>query len=558
MSNRFKRIIALGIALAYVFIIYKLSGIGFETNDDRLINSILTGVITGEPNATVFFLNSAICFPLKVLYSITTQVPWYGLFLTAMYVLGYWALLDSLFAKCKSIIEMIISAFVAGTVCILFWYIIGQIQFTSTAIFLASVGYACLIFDRGEKSGIIKFTVFEMMASFLRIDAMLLVQPFGFGALGGLILFERKVQFKEKVKKLTFVLGCLLLVIVMNFVFNLAGGYYGKEMREFSKYNQSRSYIADYPGVPMYEVVEPILTKHGISKEQYIGYIFNANIEKNMTLECQEEIAQYLSERIEHDITSVIKSVTQKFCQKQQWNITAPSWVLSVILLIVAVCSKQHSMLPGWLGLQFGKFVVWSFLYYRGRILDRVTVPLFFCEVVILLAILCRGSKEKKINGLKKNMLYAGVALLLFVSARPAAVAQYRYIKERNQGQDIYITGLQDIIDYCNEHPENHYVLDLFTTTYYKGSAFETEIYQPGNYVFAGGWFSELPDARQYMEEYATAKGAIYLIVYREEHPMPDELIGYYSYVTGGEPILVDQFSSSIGNTFDVIKFEYK
>ena len=79
-----KTIFAFGLAITLVYVLYIKAGIFFTTNDDRFIGEIMSGSLTGNPEAHVVYINFILSFLLSRLYLITTTISWYGWFLMIM------------------------------------------------------------------------------------------------------------------------------------------------------------------------------------------------------------------------------------------------------------------------------------------------------------------------------------------------------------------------------------------------------------------------------------------------------------------------------------------
>ncbi len=93
--------LGIGIALGYVFCVYQKAGICFETNDDRFLAEILSGVLSAKPDAHAVFINYLLALPLSALYRLTAAVPWYGGALVCLQVLSYGAMLDAGYSRCE-------------------------------------------------------------------------------------------------------------------------------------------------------------------------------------------------------------------------------------------------------------------------------------------------------------------------------------------------------------------------------------------------------------------------------------------------------------------------
>lgn len=557
INRKIQYAVAFIVSMLFVFLIWYKSGIYFETNDDRYINSLLSGVITGQPDAVVFHINYILSAPFAFLYRLSNKLPWYGLFLTGLYLFGYWVLLDSLYAKCKTYLEMTGATILGGITCISFWYLLGQIQFTSATIFIASVGYACLILDRDQKHCFIKFFICEILAVLWRKEAMLLVQPIGFGTYFCLLFLMKKYNVKDKLQKYGCVCGWIVITLLLEFMGTLIGGYKGSALNEFQHFSQDRALLFDYHQIPAYDEIADILQKHNVSREMYDGYLNYNTISYDISVDCQKEIVQYVSERQPYQIKNIFSGLISLYTKEQPWGINKLSLLFLITILILAIYTKDLPTICGVIGMECGKLVVWGFLFYRGRVLSRVSIPLFFCETIILLSLLFYNLAQLDLRSWVKYMISSAILLSSLFFGFSSARQQYRYIHEINEGQQIYMNGLREIIDYCREHENYHFILDSTSVSYYKGSAFETDIYRPGNYIISGGWFAALPSVRRHVTEFVSSQDGIYLVINSENNPNVEAILGYYRYLTGNEPVLIDQINTSIGGIYDVMYYSY-
>lgn len=92
-KNIIRILISIGIPLLYLFAVSKMTGLCFETNDDRVITEILSGTLTGEPDGHTVQSNYLLSYPLSVLYRVSVRVPWYGGLLVLCHFLAYAAVL---------------------------------------------------------------------------------------------------------------------------------------------------------------------------------------------------------------------------------------------------------------------------------------------------------------------------------------------------------------------------------------------------------------------------------------------------------------------------------
>lgn len=186
-------------------------------------------------------------------------------------------------------------------------------------------------------------------------------------------------------------------------------------------------------------------------------------------------------------------------------------------LAALAFIWRDKALLLPALGLLAGKLFSWTFLLWEGRFPLRVSMPLIAGEVLLLSALLLRRGTDTELQGNPKRLRYVGLGALLFgmcIAGFMTGRQQYSYILNENRGQKIFMEGLREIRAYCDARPENRYILDAVSMSYYKGSALEYEVYQGGNYIVSGSWYSNSPYLRKYNAEYLSGGDGIYFLVY--------------------------------------------
>ena len=138
------------LAFLPLLFIYVKCGVYFEMNDDRMINEILTGVLTGSPDGHAIFLNYLLGGFLAFLYSLAGDIPWFGLLLVGSHLAVYWCFFGILLERSRGLYQHVLGVFCGLFLICSNLYIFGEIQYTSTAALLAAGGYFCLVFDKSK------------------------------------------------------------------------------------------------------------------------------------------------------------------------------------------------------------------------------------------------------------------------------------------------------------------------------------------------------------------------------------------------------------------------
>ncbi len=608
MDKKFRIPIAFCMAAVWIFFINRCAGIFFETNDDRLISEIFSGAMTGTPEAHAYYVDYILGFLLSLLYRMTTEVPWYGGMLVLFQFLCWFFIADAFLVCCKSRRD----CFRAFVCCILLYaagfYVIAGIQFTSTAALLAITGYLCFLLYPEGKERYTLFFLFELLAFWLRSNAMLMMQPMGFLTLSGFYaqdrrnlpiclnqdydrqpfavlrrckLIRRAVYFterqlnrfhafsgKEWVKKYAPLLRAAVLVFIVlligkgsHFVFHGGPGW-----KEYEKINEAVTAITDYADIPEYEQVRSVLEKYNVTEKQYAAFGVYTMIEENLSGDCLLEIAEVASNR-------EAKPGAAQICRRflEGYTVGENSGGLNLllvagwaVLLIFLFIERSFSLLFPLAGLFLGRSAIWLFLLYGDRTPPRVMVPLYLGEIALLLCLLflvggSRGAQGSKVGEaelrtekyafLKRNLPVVLLLLLLPFGAK-ALKTQYGNFSAAHAAEAVYFSGMRDMVSYCNAHPEKHFFIDASSLIYYRGSAFETEIYGRRNGVITGCWYSGAPGLCEYTEDYFADCSEIYLIASADMEMQYGRVLAYLEERLDTDAYLEDTFVASNGGEY--------
>ncbi len=476
MKTWLKKCLAIFVPFVLIgFVLYK-TGCCFETNDDRYITSILSGVITGSPDAHAIYVNYLLTFPLSLLYRITAKVPWYGGMMLLFQWLSYAAVLNSAYSRCRKWIQLISVTTMVGGFFIAYYYIVGLMEFTSTAAILASAGYACLLLNDDEKWGFTFFCCLNMLGFLLRSKAMLMVQPFGLAAVL-IMMTGKKIEWKVMAKKMLSVMLGLFLTICLGILGNMTG-YYGEGWRRCEQFIELQTVLFDYYGSPDYEEIRDILNQYQISRNKYEAFCSYIVLDWKVDAECDRELISYVENKRKKDIQwgGLLKQIHTFFWADVKWNmnhITVIAWILFLTWMVLRRNWRQ--LLAGVILLGGVRTIVWAYLIRGGRTPARVTIPLLACEVLLLLVLVWIDCQKPNLTQWKKGILILG-GLLFCIVGISSGRQQSRYIGERNRGQKIYMEGLREIQEYCESRPQKRFFIDSSSLTFYSGSVLETSV----------------------------------------------------------------------------------
>ena len=599
MDKKYRIPLAFCMAAVWIFFIYRTVGIFFETNDDRLITEILSGSMTGVPEAHTYYVGCFLGLLISSLYRLTCAIPWYGGMLVLFQFTCCFLTADAFLSRCRQKRDFLFAfAFILLLYAVSF-YVIAGIQFTSTAAMLAIAGYLCFLLYPDGRSRCVLFFLMEFLSFELRSDAMLMIQPMGFLVLCGCCFINRKfyslpcsfssfssatvsvsssrslISCRERFEKCLplFRAGIILLIILIigkgsHYIFYNSPGW-----KEYEKVNDAVTEITDYAAIPDYAEVQDILSKYNVTQKQYNAFLQYAMIEENLSGDCLLEVAAVAHEKnLPPSFSLVFKQFLASYASREHWGLNMmliASWA-AVILLVLS--RKAYGFFIPLAGLLFSRSALWLFLLYEGRFPPRVMVPLYLGEIFFLFCLFFQmvlqeqpaerdASQARHQPSGSAAFLRQYFSILLIILLLPFAAKtlknQFLYLSEKNTGESIYFTGMQDMISYCNNRPEKRYFIDASTLIYYRGSAFETKIYGKRNGVITGCWYSGAPVLYQYEKDYFAGCGTICLITSSDMEMQSAMVIDYLEERLETTAYLEDTFTVSNGGKYLVYAFSF-
>lgn len=565
MKKIYKHLLAIFVPLVLLFLAWHRMGFYYSTNDDRCLTELLAGIVTMQPDAHLVYVNYLLSLPLSLLYKITTAIPWFGICLVLFYYLSYVFVLESAYARSKNIFEDFVFTVVIAFFFLSSFYLVGQMTYTAIAAFVAVSGYVTLLLHPKKKVGLTFFIILEAFAFLLRDQAMLMIAPLGLAIVCMYILASNFSTWKANLLQCLRYVGIVLAIVVIGFLGNRLG-YLGENWTTYEEFNDARTTLCDYTDFPPYEDVKDILDKYDVSKTTYEGFAGYTILNYDISVECLTEIAAYAKDHTTNSIS--LGDAIEKLYSILTKENTLDYYHINKVLLLTQICVFLYILLSGnfkmlfpYIALFLAKNVVWLYLIMAGRYPQRVTIPLMISETLLLLALAfityTTGKKGKKAITILRLSTLLIIVLLFCKTSYTNGQMQYRDIKRINEGQKAFITGLCEMTDYCNQNPDNKYIIETASLRWYSGNVFETSIFEPRNYIFAGGWFSNMPCVlEKNINYFENSSDGFHLIIYSDGEEMSHSSVKYLAEISNSTPEIVDTFTASHGGIYSIIYFD--
>ena len=551
-ENRIFFEILLGIVLtAGVFFFL---GIWFETNDDFVIYSMLSGVVSGRHEFHTMHNSVIFSLPMSLLYTLTDKISWYGFFYLFLHLLAFVLPVHSASSICKKLSERVIVYVTAVMIFVLSLFVQAQYQYTSIGLIMASVGYICLFLDKNKKRKIIFFIITEALAYGIRPETMELIQPMGLLVFIGFKLGEKDIKFKEIVKETAIVLSISVGIILIGFTADKLA-YSSDEWAKAKSVNGDRIVMSDYNGMPNYDEVKDILNRNNVTKEEYEAFTEYALPDFSGISDAMHDLAEY-SDSNYSSAGSIPDTIKNVYYSSYRHNLTyrinlavIAAWIVTIVILIVFGGKKD--MLPVLLYM-LGKGISWGYIFYKGRVPIRILIPLYIFEAEIALCISLYVFIKRKKKKFEKALIAALLVFLGSLTAYSGKIQADNLIAQKNAFS--ILNNTQEILmNYIEENSDKKIILGQELYMYWKISPFECINPDLPNFMYECGWFSCLPTYIERSREFLNAD-ELYLITVEEEDYFKEKEMAYYTSVFGNDFEIIDTIPMPTGANAVVYK----
>lgn len=575
-----KRAVNIGLTILVVLLLFfaftQYTDCIFSTNDDLFMKSILSGEVTGTFEYTSIHMGVLPGLIISSLYRMVPTAPWYGLFLCACQMLAMAAILYQCLRKAckirtKAVVISLFSLLASGMQLQHF----AAIQYTVVAGIVGAVAIFWFFVTEDEEgpkgflvANIPTFLLFVLSFG-IRDKAAFMLLPVA----GMLWLAKWLVDGKEHIKEkasnyVAFMVTVIALIALLMCVDRI--GYGREDWRIFDNYNTDRESIYDYYGYPDYETHKEVYGELGISYESYVGAStrYALLLDENIDADAMDTLAEVAKQDAESKVAvgEKLGTVVREFIKRNLAYTDRPLnlyvYVAWLVVTLLVFATKQYKVLTVEAALLFGRMVMWGYIFWQGRYPTRVTQALYYTEFVALLAIALRYQLFQKA---KKFFVWVAVLLLVFTTVK-FGWQKAEACKGENTRRLIDSTAYQQWKEYCTEHSDNFYFVDIAAIQYYTEDIFAKQQHFGLNYVVLGGWIVNSPLYDEKLAEYGIENPEtalltmdnVYVVFVEDENNPPDYLYEYYeSKYPGCYFEIVDTYKTDVGDVFQIMKAVY-
>lgn len=481
-----------------LLVLHAASPFVYSNNDDFYQNALVSGALTGVPESHMLSMSYVIGLLLSALYSLLPHLPWYGLFLTCSMGLAMFAVLSALVKRepCRTAKVLIFCS-----VLVLYGSLLSRffldVQYTLAAGIVCSAALACFALSAPQ----------DKTAAFLRenIPSLLLfalgycIRSKVFLMLLPLLVFLSiaKAISQKKIRKniLPFLLLCSLVVLLL-FLSDLTG--YSGKWRAFRTYTHNRETVYDYNGYPDYDAAQSLYQSLGITRSSYeaSAHHYALILDSHTDQKAMASLAAASSSiQTSHDLSSMLQSFLEHFRKTDRpMSYVVAVLYLTVLLVILPGGNKKQRLLLPLLAVFLGQAVIWGYLLLVGRSPFRVSQIVWLAQFFLLLPLLteavrCPTAKPGRLSAL----LPAICCLLPLLCALRYGLVNLRSVRADVTARLAYSETDQEIQAYLDSHPDQFYLCDTFSMSYFTGELFAAPAQHAVNRVLLGSWMANSP-----------------------------------------------------------------
>ena len=402
----------------------------FATNDDVMLKAIVSGEITGSPDAHLVYIMYPLGLILKLFYSIIKAVPWYDFFMMGMHLIAYVLLIirvgevfhdlnktvfskltgneclepnQKSFGKAGSFIPAL--AAIAGGLLLLivdYKYLVLH-QYTSLAATLVAVALFYVLTARIKDGalclkdciivGILLILTLWMRKQVFFMAVPLFVLAVLFRLLEG---FSKKPHESSREKHFPkwVLFAAVIVAIALLSILADKLAYSGEEWKSFLAYNDARTDVYDYYGFPDYGEYTDEYEALGIKESDlYPLGEWDLALFENCRKDSMQGMADFTGSvwknihyqkwEIRHTALNVFNLIIFQDVQPIGWILAIVS-VLAPVLLFIAK-RRNAAVIILFALLYEGAFV--TYFVFRTRFPERVSYGLYLMVFAFVLAI---------------------------------------------------------------------------------------------------------------------------------------------------------------------------
>lgn len=515
-------IIAAVLTAIFVFVVRYFYVFTYGVVDDPFIETVLSGAYTGEASALVVYIKLPLAWLLKTLLEIAPSINWHFMYLAGCFVVSVFLVV---FRICSNVGKLLHKLIFSILFILLFMFCLMKLfvgahysmcagVLTGTAIFY----FLTIKYDSSKLNIALNYIVCLLLlynGYCLRARTLFMLMPLAFVAFI-YKFFKEKPAFKAKniIRWVIFPAALFIGIGIIELAHSSA--YKSEEWKEFLKFNDARTTLYDFYGVPSYEGNEEFYDGLGISKERVYMYKEKYYLEftDGMEEDFLEKIADYSVEKsyekvpFGERIVLSLKALPAKLAEKTYKPMSYISAVLLLIVLICAAFAKKWRVFVNGILSVIAFLIPWAYMIFMGKPVARVTSGIYYAEIIFLLALIIDNASdisawmERKNNAAKTVKVIVSLAIAIVLAAGMFFGVYKNASKANKTINSALASGRVRLAleDWCQQRQDTLFIYE--SEIIYLGYIENEMDNQFVNLYWPGGWPAKMPQGKDIWNKY--------------------------------------------------------
>lgn len=490
--------------------------------DDPFIEMVLSGAYTGTPDAHVVYIKYPLAWILKMLFTLWPSFNWHFHLLTGCFTISAFLVT---FRICSNVRKILNKILLSILFLLLFWLCLGRLYTTAhysmSAGVLTATGIFCFLTIRNDAgkgnrtANYILCLALLYLAYCLRSRTLFMLLPLAFVAFLYKFFVEKPAFTKKNI--IRFILFPVILFLGIG-VLELGhrAAYQSEEWKAFLSFNDARTTMYDFYGVPPYEGNEDFYQKLGISEERVFMYKdryyleFTDGMQEDFLEQMADRAVQVsyekvpMGERISLTLKALWTRMTEKAYRPLCWIVMG----LLGILLLAALFTRRKRLFVHVLLMVPASLIPWLYMIYMGRPVARVATAIWYAGLLFLLAMLIDHAEDVRVFPEKRKAVSRAGSVIVRVVAFLAIMAvlilgirvEYGKITKQMNSLILSASVRASLEDWCEASLDNLYVCESDVINLGFNEKWMDESFH--NLYWPGGWPSKMPQAKEIWGRY--------------------------------------------------------
>ncbi len=514
----------------------------YGVNDDAFIGNVLMGTFTGSPDAHVVYIKYPLAAILVGLFKIFPAVNWHFALLISCFIICVFLVNFRIFNSLKKLSNKIILSCIFM---LCFWFCLAKqitmIHYSMCAGVLVGTAIFYFLTIKYESTKInialnyivaflLLFTAYGLRSRTVFMLMPLAVVAFIYKFIKANPIFTKKNIIRWIVFPIILFIGIGEIEIIHN------TQYKSDAWEEFLEFNDARTTIYDFYGLPEYEANKEIYKSVGVDKtRQYMYEQYYLEFLDGTSEDMLAQVANYQKSQFNKKlpfgkrVVKTLKELPKNIFAKKYQPISIFAIALFVLLLVLSIIFKNKRTLLFLVLAFIATLIPWCYMIYMNKPVERVTYGIWVANLVTMIGLIIDNVDEinEHLPSIDRNTLKifakSATSSIVIIALLLGIGLNYKKVQKYVNGSIESGHVREELEAWCEEHPENLYIYDTqtFNTLGYDMKNMDNSFM---NLVWPGGWCARMANLESNwpkfkikdLEKEIVEKDNIYLVAYAD------------------------------------------